>query len=96
MLDRLASVPQILRTIVIGVGLGVMVMLPGVTLLWWVHHGDQRHREVQAQVRAMEQQIREEAMSEEARDWHRQWRQRQADIAREARRRLGLPEEDDR
>jgi hypothetical protein len=33
-------------------------------------------------------------MSEEERDWHRQWRQQQAEITREARRRLGLPEEE--
>jgi hypothetical protein len=49
---------------------------------------------LQQQLRDLEQQIREEAMSEEWRDWHRQWRQKQADIAREARRRLGLPEEE--
>jgi hypothetical protein len=33
-------------------------------------------------------------MSEEWRDWHRQWRAQQVEIRREARRRLGLPEED--
>jgi hypothetical protein len=49
---------------------------------------------VQAQVRKLEQQIREESMSEEWREWHRQWRAQQAEIHREARRRLGLPEEE--
>jgi hypothetical protein len=42
----------------------------------------------------MEQQIREEQMSEEEREWHRHYRERQAKIRREARRRLGLPEEE--
>ena len=56
--------------------------------------GDRRYWAVREQVREIEQQIREEAMSEEERHWHCQWRQRQADIAREARRRLGLPEEE--
>jgi hypothetical protein len=55
---------------------------------------DRRYWAVREQVREIEQQIREEAMSEEWRDWHRQWRQQQAEITREARRRLGLPEEE--
>jgi hypothetical protein len=43
----------------------------------------------------MEQQIREESLSEERRQWHQQYRQRQAEITREVRRRLGLAEEAD-
>jgi hypothetical protein len=43
----------------------------------------------------LEQSIREERMSEAWRQWHQQYRQRQAEITREARRRLGLPEEGD-
>jgi hypothetical protein len=42
----------------------------------------------------MEQAIREEAMPEEERDWWRQYRERQAAIKQEARRRLGLPDEE--
>jgi hypothetical protein len=49
---------------------------------------------VRKQVLAMEQLSREESMLEEWRHWHRQWRQQQAEIAREARRRLGLPDEE--
>jgi hypothetical protein len=44
----------------------------------------------------MEQQIREEALPEEEREWRRQYRQREAEIKAEARRRSGLPEEEDR
>jgi hypothetical protein len=47
------------------------------------------------QLRALEDQIREEPLSEEERAWHRQYRQRRAEIKREARRRLGLPAEDE-
>jgi hypothetical protein len=62
---------------------------------WQAKQAERRRQwALQQQVREMEQQIREEAMSEEERHWHRQWRQRQAEITREARRRLGLPEED--
>jgi len=55
---------------------------------------DRRRWAVREQVREMEQQIREESMSEEWREWHREWRRRQVEIHQEARRRLGLPEEE--
>jgi hypothetical protein len=55
---------------------------------------DRRRWAVREQVREIEQQIREESMSEEWREWHRQWRRQQVEIHQEARRRLGLPEED--
>jgi predicted solute-binding protein len=42
----------------------------------------------------MEQQIREERLSDEEREWRRRFREEQAELTREARRRLGLPEED--
>jgi hypothetical protein len=42
----------------------------------------------------MEQAIREEAMSDEDREWWRQSRERQTAIRHEARRRLGLPDEE--
>jgi hypothetical protein len=40
----------------------------------------------------MEAQIREERLSEEEREWRRRSREEQAEIQREARRRLGLPD----
>lgn len=49
---------------------------------------------LQEQLRQMEEAIREEQLSDEEREWRRQWRKRQAEIKREARRRLGLPEEE--
>jgi hypothetical protein len=71
---------------------------------WW-HGRPHRHRTdeasplerqmaVQRQLWDMEQQIREEQMSEEERAWHRRYRERQAAITQEARRQLGLPEEE--
>jgi hypothetical protein len=62
----------------------------------WAHDEEMRRRQWarQEQLRAMEQQIREEQMSDEERAWHRQYRAYQRAIAREARRRLGLPEEE--
>jgi hypothetical protein len=55
----------------------------------------QREDLVRRQLWDMEQQIREEGMSEEWRQWHQAYRQCQAEIQREARRRLGLSEEVD-
>jgi len=54
---------------------------------------EQRRWAVHEQLMAMRQQIHEEPKSEEWRHWHRQWRQQQAEIACEARQRLGIPEE---
>jgi len=63
---------------------------------WQAEQAERRRQwALQQQLRDLEQSIREEAMSEEARAWHRQWRQQQAAIHQEARRRLGLPEERD-
>jgi hypothetical protein len=78
--------------------------LAGRVFNWWDHrrgwrtpHEEiacwQRHQRLQRQLWDMEQQIREEQMSDEERAWHRQYRERQREIRREARRRLGLPEE---
>jgi high-affinity Fe2+/Pb2+ permease len=76
----------------LGAALGTILGLVAAWLIiapiwWWLHRRDERRWAVQAQ-------IREESMSEEWREWHRQWRAQQAEIHREARRRLGLPEED--
>jgi hypothetical protein len=83
-----------LRQLARGVAIGGLIMGPFIVITWWVHRRDHRRWAVREQLRDLEQQIREEAMSEEQRDWHRQFRQQQADIAPEARRRLGLPEEE--
>lgn len=90
----------------VGFGAGLlMVWLLFQPLAWWLDRRDrprrqreQAERERQSAVRELlrelEQQIREEQMTDEARAWHRQYRERQAAIRREARRRLGLPEDD--
>jgi len=76
----------------------IVGMLPaGVVwgLMPWLFRRDGRRREVREQLREIEQAIREEAMSDEEREWWRQYRERQAAIRHEARRRLGLPDEDE-
>jgi hypothetical protein len=55
---------------------------------------DRRRLELRHQLWQMEEQIREEHLSDEAREWRRRYREEQAEVTREARRRLGLPEED--
>jgi hypothetical protein len=65
-------------------------------LMGWLNRRDQRRWEVREQLREMEQAIREEAMPEEERERQRRYRQEQAEVTREARRRLGLPDEEER
>jgi hypothetical protein len=63
----------------------------------WLNRRERRSQRwwaMQEQLREMEQAIREEAMSDEEREWWRQHRERQAAIKQEARRRLGLPDEE--
>jgi len=80
-----------------------MVLVSGVALglIWYLRHLERRDRqhwqreaELRRQLWELEQQIREEGLPDEVRRWHERDRQRQAAITREARRRLGLPEED--
>jgi uncharacterized membrane protein YccC len=77
----------------------IVGMLPAV-VVWgvmaWLFRRDRRRWEVREQLRDMEQAIREEVMPEEQREWWRHYRERQAAIRCEARRRLGLPEEEPR
>jgi hypothetical protein len=61
----------------------------------WVHRRDRRRWDLYEQRRDLEQQIYEETLPEEQRAWRQQFRAQQAAITREARRRLGLPEEDE-
>jgi hypothetical protein len=53
-----------------------------------------RRMELAEQLRQVEEQIREERLPDEEREWRRRYREEQSAIKREARRRLGLPEED--
>jgi hypothetical protein len=94
MTEWLAAGLHLLKYVAGGVLIGVLIMLPFVAITWWFQRRTQRRWAVHEQVMEMQQQIGEEAMSEEWRDWHRQWRAQQVDIAHEARRRLGLPEEE--
>jgi hypothetical protein len=86
--------------IALGAITGLLVGLaPALLLTWWLdrrqHRRFVREQKPRRQLWEMERQICEEGMSEEWREWHRQSRQREAEISREARRRLGLPEEAD-
>jgi hypothetical protein len=91
--DSLTSVPQVFLSIASCVAIGVVIMLPFVAIIWWVHRRDQRLWVVQQQVRELEQQIWERALPDWQREAILESRQRQAEIRREARRRLGWPEE---
>jgi hypothetical protein len=55
---------------------------------------EDRRQALQQQPRELEEQIREEQLSDAEREWRRQYREREAEIRREARRRLGLPEKE--
>jgi hypothetical protein len=91
---------------VVGFAAGSLVVYAVVILLWWwLNRRDrrrwqqqeaerQRQWALQRQVCELEDQIREERLSEEEREWRRRYREEQADVKREARRRLGLPEEE--
>jgi type II secretory pathway pseudopilin PulG len=76
--DIMASVLQVLLKIVSSVAIGVVIMLSMAVIMWWLRRRDQRHWEVQAQIREVEAAIREDQLSDEERAW----------------RRLGLPEEE--
>jgi hypothetical protein len=67
-------------------------------LTWWLMRRDERRIlrrwDVERQLSAMAQAIREERLPEQERAWLSQSRAQQAEITREARRRIGLPEEE--
>jgi hypothetical protein len=82
-----------------------IAMGPFLLLVWWLNRRDRRRwareqaeRErqwaLQQQVWEMERQIWDEQLSDEEREARRQARERAAEVRREARRRLGLPEEE--
>jgi len=56
---------------------------------------EDRREAVRRQLQELEEQIREEQRSDEERAWRQQYREREAAITREARRRLGLPDEEE-
>jgi hypothetical protein len=71
------------------------------TLMWWFSRRDRRraaedkrHWELQQQLWEMERRIWDEQRSDEERERERQAQARVADVKCEARRRLGLPEEE--
>jgi hypothetical protein len=62
----------------------------------WLQQEAERQRKwaLQRQLWELEDQIREERLSEEERKWRRRYREERVEIKAEARRRLGLPEEE--
>jgi hypothetical protein len=95
------EIRELLDSPVVAAFAGLVATAPLWLFIWWMNRRltrrwklqDQRW-ELQDQLRDMEQAIREEAMSDEVREWWRRHRERQAAIKREARRRLGLPDEE--
>jgi hypothetical protein len=79
---------------IVGPPLVLLVVLVG--LLWLMHREQWRWQwrdELRRQLPELEDQIREEALPEEERAQRLACRAEQAEIKREARRRLGLPED---
>jgi hypothetical protein len=63
-------------------------------VVWWTTRRNRRRAELLQQLREMEQAIYEETLPADEREALRRARAQRAEIKREARRRLGLPEED--
>ena len=77
----------------------VVAIVGGLWLILWLvirglNRRDRRRWALHEQLREMERQIWEESLPDWQREAILESRQQQADIAREARRRLGLPEEE--
>jgi hypothetical protein len=62
--------------------------------LWWSTVRDRRRSELQRQIWEMERQILDEGLPDEERERRRAAKARVAAVRREARRRLGLPDEE--
>jgi hypothetical protein len=84
-----------------GVTFFLVANVPIWTLLWWYFRRDRRlaaeykrHWELQQQLWEMERRIWDEQRSDEELERERQAQARVAEVRREARRRLGLPEEE--
>jgi hypothetical protein len=87
---------------VVGFAAGSLVVYAVVIPLWWLDHRErqrwqqqeaecQRQWAFQRQLWELEDQIREERLSEEEREWRRRYPEERAEIKREARRRLFPP-----
>lgn len=77
----------------------IWVAMVGLWLILWLvirglNRRDRRRLAVHAQLREMEHQIWRESLPDEQREALEAADRKQVEIAREARRRLGLPEED--
>jgi hypothetical protein len=90
-----------------GVALPCIVLPLVYLVMWWsrrraLRRWDERHaaytreQELKHQLWELEAQIREERLSDGEREWRRRSREEQAEVRREARRRLGLLDEDPR
>lgn len=82
-----------------GMAVLAVVVLLGVLSMWLDHRDTRRicrRLELQQQLWEIEDQIREERLSEEERERRRRYREEQVEVKREARRRLGLPDEESR
>ena len=95
-----------LPPVVWAIFISAISMVPFLLFMWWLNRRDrrrwaredaerQRQQALRQQVWEMERQIWDEQLSDEEREARRQARERAAEVRREARRRLGLPEEDD-
>jgi hypothetical protein len=92
----LESFRQIFINVAIAIPFTLVAMLPGLLLCWWLTRRDMRQIRQESEARhrqwALERQLRD--MEQSIREERRQSRLRDPEITREARRRLGLPEED--
>jgi hypothetical protein len=70
-------------------------LAPILVLQRWWQRRDRRRRELDCQLRELEDQIWLDSLPEWQREAIERGRQQRAEIKREARRRLGLPEEDE-
>ena len=100
-MDWLVSVPHLWLQLAGGVAIALGLLVPTLAVFWWLNRRDRRqwaeqdHRQaLLQQLRDLEQQIWRESLP----DWQRgaleEADRKQVEIHREARLRLGLPEEE--
>jgi hypothetical protein len=68
--------------------------VPILAIIWWLNRRDRRQREMQAQIWDLERQIWRESLPDRQREALEEADRKQVEIRREARRRLGLPEDE--
>ena len=93
-MDGLASVPHLLHQLAGGAAIVLGCLVPTLAVVWWLNRRDRRRREVQEQLREMEQQIWRESLPDWQREALEEADRQQVEIRHEARRRLGLSEEE--